>query len=81
MSDTRTNSFVYPTAGIVQHNNGMTLRDYFAAEALPVAWKAYESFAVNTDNPNEEIAKAAYQLADAMLVARIMKTAKLNEHI
>jgi hypothetical protein len=49
---------------------GMTLRDYFAAAALQVAWKAYESFAVIGDNSNQELAKAAYQIADAMLKAR-----------
>ena len=52
---------------------GMTLRDYFAAVALPVAWKAYESFAVIGDNPNQEISKSAYQIADAMLKAKEAK--------
>jgi len=42
----------------------MTLRDYFAAAALPVAWKVYESWDVNA------ISKATYQLADAMLKAK-----------
>ncbi len=46
---------------------GMTLRDYFAAAALPVAWKVYESWDVNA------ISKATYQLADAMLKARESK--------
>jgi hypothetical protein len=45
----------------------MTLRDYFAAAALPVAWKVYESWDVNA------ISKATYQLADAMLKARESK--------
>ena len=48
---------------------GMTMRDYFAAAALPVAWKAYESFAFDVN----AIAQAAYQLADAMLKAREAK--------
>ena len=52
---------------------GMTLRDYFAAAALPVAWKAYESFAVIGDNPNQEISKSAYQIADAMIKAKEAK--------
>ena len=52
---------------------GMTIRDVFAAAALPVAWKAYESFAVIGDNANQELAKAAYQIADAMLKAREAK--------
>ncbi len=46
---------------------GMTIRDYFAAAALPVAWKVYESWDVNA------ISKATYQLADAMLKAREAK--------
>jgi hypothetical protein len=64
---------VFPTPAGTQHNDGMTLRDYFAAAALPVAWKAYESFAVIGDNANQELAKAAYQIADAMIRARECK--------
>ena len=42
------------TATLAQKTEGgMTLRDYFAAAALPVAWKAYESFAVIGDNANQ----------------------------
>ena len=63
----------YPTPTGTQHNDGPTLRDYFAAAALPVAWKAYESFAVIGDNPNQEISKSAYQIADAMLKAKEAK--------
>lgn len=46
---------------------GMTLRDYFAAKALPIAAKVFEE-----GHPNgwEGIAIAAYSIADAMLVAR-----------
>jgi hypothetical protein len=57
----------FPTPPGIQHNDGMTLRDYFAAAALPVAWKVYESWDVNA------ISKATYQLADAMLKARESK--------
>ena len=42
--------------------NGMTLRDYFAAKALPVCMSEY------SDPKN--IAHAAYLIADAMLKAR-----------
>ena len=60
-------------------NMGMTLRDYFAAKALPTAVK------LNTKQYNRELGKewfwdddedadfaasVAYQLADAMLKAR-----------
>ena len=42
---------------------GMTLRDYFAGEALPIAGKGKERTA-------EAIAKRAYYIADAMLAER-----------
>jgi hypothetical protein len=57
----------FPTPVGVQHNDGILMRDYFAAAALPVAWKVYESWDVNA------ISKATYQLADAMLKAREAK--------
>jgi len=44
-------------------NAGMTLRDYFAAKAMPV-------FLVNTETSLAEDAKNAYAMADAMLKAR-----------
>ena len=54
----------FPTPPGVQHNDGMTLRDYFAAHAINgVGW--YE----NMDN----YAAMAYLLADAMLKAREAK--------
>ena len=43
-------------------NKGMSLRDYFAAKALPVCMSEY------SDPKN--IAHAAYLIADAMLKAR-----------
>jgi len=43
--------------------SGMTLRDYFAGEALPIAGKGKERTA-------EAIAKRAYYIADAMLAER-----------
>jgi hypothetical protein len=47
----------------IENSQGMTLRDYFAAKALPVVMpdnRAYPS----------DAAKAAYQFADAMMEAR-----------
>ena len=43
---------------------GMTLRDYFAAKAMQgmCAWGAYEE--------RRDVAKEAYEIADAMLKAR-----------
>ena len=57
---------------------GMTLRDYFAAKAMPVAMETLRQDWTKDDgdewywNPSERelIAEHAYQLADAMLKAR-----------
>jgi hypothetical protein len=51
---------------------GMSLRDFFAAKALPVAWKAFEDgyFDPGEDSINEDVAACAYQMADAMLKER-----------
>lgn len=46
---------------------GMTLRDYFAIHALPVAAKFYPGLSP-TDQVN--LAYLSYQLADAMLAER-----------
>ena len=45
---------------------GMTLRDYFAAKAMPELLRQNECAA------NEKIAAWAYQVADAMLQARAL---------
>jgi hypothetical protein len=45
---------------------GMTLRDWFAGQALA----AIPHIGCGCDLKNEEFAKAAYQIADAMLAAR-----------
>jgi len=51
---------------------GMSLRDYFAAKALPIAWEAYDRGYCEYDfeEVTVSIAKHAYQFADAMLKAR-----------
>ena len=48
---------------------GMTLRDYFAAKALQ-GFIAYASHKGIYTPPDDELANASYQLADAMLKAR-----------
>ena len=54
----------------VSASEGMTLRDYFAAKAMPLAWKIFdEGYSPDALTP-ENIAKAAYQIADAMIAAR-----------
>ena len=55
------------------HITGMTLRDYFAAKALPplVAFAPEGTFfGVGHDMTNLAYAMAAYAMADAMLEAR-----------
>lgn len=51
-------------------HQGLTMRDYFAAKAMTLAWKIFdEGYSPDALTP-ENIAKAAYQIADAMLAAR-----------
>jgi hypothetical protein len=58
---------VFPTPAGTQHNDGMTLRDYFAAAAL-------QGLIANGECPTwDDDAKAAYAAADAMLKAREVK--------
>jgi hypothetical protein len=55
---------VFPTPAGTQHNDGMTLRDYFAAAAInEVGWH----------NDINKSAAMAYAIADAMLKAREVK--------
>lgn len=57
---------------------GMTLRDYFAAKAMPILWDAYDKGYYGRDRgvlfpdgfDNAILATGAYQMADAMLKAR-----------
>ena len=57
--------------GEVYHDHlGMTLRDYFAAKAIPSATRSeYESPTYNGPS-YKGIAERAYLLADAMIAAR-----------
>jgi hypothetical protein len=50
----------------VFHQTGMTLRDYFAAAALT----GFTAGAFWAEVENDEAAKAAYAVADAMIAAR-----------
>ena len=54
---------------IIGGSNGMTLRDYFAAKAMQgfLHYSATKSIYAPPDN---ELAKLAYDLADAMMKAR-----------
>ena len=57
--------------GASQQFAGMTLRDYFAAKSLPIAWAAYDKgYTGQPECVEQSIAHHAYQIADAMLRAR-----------
>ena len=64
----------FPQSGYEQWapEGGMTLRDYFAAKALPLAWDAMKEgyFDSEEDSLNLDVAVCSYQMADAMLEAR-----------
>jgi len=59
----------FPTPAGVQHNDGMTLRDYFAAAALQ-GIISDASVTASSKNDGELVASSAYAFADAMLKAR-----------
>lgn len=53
------------------HNYGMYLRDYFAAKAMPLVMQQIRDNGVlRVDNVAITVAKASYELADAMMKAR-----------
>jgi hypothetical protein len=68
----------------VKESTGMDLRDYFAAKAMPLAFKVWENYHSSDENDatyktsnfqadgsyQELIANTAYQMADAMMAAR-----------
>lgn len=49
---------------------GMSLRDYFAGQICAWAWLDGRDRKTDLKLSNEEIAKACYELADAMLAQR-----------
>ena len=51
---------------VISHNDGMTLRDYFAAKAM----QALSHFTANGAWSSGDVSAHAYDLADAMLKAR-----------
>ena len=67
--------YAFPRGGVYSHNEGMTLRDYFAGQALQgiiAATADYEIVnAVATQTKGGLLeSRAAYQWADAMLKER-----------
>jgi len=54
----------HPTTGVTELDNGMTLRDYFACQAMQGMLVGNQYF------DDQVMAQAAYQLADAMIKQR-----------
>jgi hypothetical protein len=78
MSNTNTGGPAFPTEAYdlerqtLVREEGMTLRDYFAAKAMQ-STLADNAYAERTETPAEWLAivsKASYEMADAMLKAR-----------
>ena len=67
MSEKDTGGFAFPRPGDFNPQQGMTLRDYFAAKAMQGLLSR-----VGTDkiNLHDVLAQRTYQIADAMLEAR-----------
>jgi hypothetical protein len=78
MTDTKDDMLAFPvTAGPMAYSSGMTLRDYFAGQFLAGVVGNHEAmidFArVAVEEPattKNYVVKAAYDYADAMLIAR-----------
>lgn len=73
MTQQNTGGPAFPHSTIDGHTEyGMTLRDYFAGQALAgIAANSYTPWTPDAaDISDETLAKSAYDLADAMLAAR-----------
>jgi hypothetical protein len=66
---------VFPSEYLLPENQGMTLRDYFAAKAMQVILQSqYQDgiYVNDIDNDSEiDCAESAYILADAMMRVRL----------
>ena len=62
------NPSAFPTVMTQNPQDGMTLRDYFAAKAMQALLRQYPDHLMNS--PASEVASDAYSMADAMLAAR-----------
>lgn len=60
------NQKAFPITNSVDYNNGMDLRDYFAAAAMQsLVWSRDQNI-----DTHEDVAEVAYLYADAMMKAR-----------
>ncbi|HHE6469282.1 TPA: hypothetical protein ACPFI9_001049 [Providencia rettgeri] len=60
-----------PTGGIITmppQDEALTMRDQFAMNAIPMTWRLVEAGCLDPDV--NDMARYAYQMADAMLAAR-----------
>ena len=62
----------FPTPAGIQHNDGLSLRDYFAAAALQ-GIISDASVLASLKKDGELVSRSAYAFADAMLKAREAK--------
>jgi hypothetical protein len=61
----------YPGGGSYRDDRpGMALRDYFAARAMQAQLTAFWAMETHHGWSHDEIAREAYAMADAMIVAR-----------
>jgi hypothetical protein len=76
MSEIKTGGPAFPIgSGDMRDPTGMTLRDYFAAKAMQ-STLADDAYIERTHTPAEwleTVAKASYEMADAMIKAREAK--------
>lgn len=75
MSNTNTGGPAFPVdeSALIRNLQGMTLRDYFAAKAMPSVYADYCESASTIgfeENWRDGVAIDAYAMADAMLKAR-----------
>jgi hypothetical protein len=79
MSEINTGGPAFPSIRDIRHRpdfdseEGMTLRDYFAAQAMQAFVSAWVSTNTGPDN-DLKVAEYAYAMADAMLEAREKQT-------
>jgi hypothetical protein len=85
MKNTNTGGSAFPTPAHNLQNDGMTLRDYFAAKVLPSLYLDYvneqrmEGERIKIGSPHDPgvsaecLARECYAIADAMLAARNYK--------
>lgn len=62
-------AFARPESEQSMGSQGMTLRDYFAAAALPMCWHSQANN--GRENAAKRTAELAYENADAMLKERL----------